>query len=198
MTSRLREKWDTCYSAASPLDARAAEVLTENRHLLPGRGAALDVAAGLGGNAFVLARQGLDTQAWDLSRVAVALVRGYARETKLPVTAITRDVIAHPPAPESFEVIVVSGFLHRELCPAIAAALRPGGLLFYQTHCRHRCSSGGPSNPAFLLEDGELLQLFHTLSPIVYREERQLGDPFCGFRDRAMLVALRKPRPSEG
>ncbi|SEO52243.1 Methyltransferase domain [Aquisalimonas asiatica] len=191
MTASLRDKWDARYRAASPSDARAAQVLADNLHLLPTHGRGLDLAAGLGGNAYVLARQGIATEAWDLSSVGSRLIDSHARASGLPVTPHVRDVIAEPPAPESFDVIVVSAFLHRPLCGAIAAALRPGGLLFYQTYCQTRVSTGGPSNPDFLLADGELLQLFSDLKPIVYREEGTLGTPFIGFRDRAMLVAQR-------
>lgn len=191
MTASLRDKWDARYRTASPTEARAAQVLTGNLHLLPPQGQALDLAAGLGGNAYVLARQGMATEAWDLSPVGSRLIESHARELGLEMTARVRDVIADPPDPETFDVIVVSAFLHRPLCDAIAAALRPGGLLFYQTYCQTRISTSGPSNPDFLLADGELLRLFSGLKPIVYREEGTLGNPFIGFRDRAMLVAAR-------
>ncbi|MFV8833832.1 class I SAM-dependent methyltransferase [Aquisalimonas sp.] len=192
MTANLRDKWDARYRTASPTDARAAQVLTDNLHLLPTKGRGLDLAAGLGGNAYVLGRHGITTEAWDLSPVGSRLIESYAHTTGLPVIARVRDVIAQPPETDTFDVIVVSAFLHRPLCDAIASALRPGGLLFYQTYCQTRVSTGGPSNPDFLLADGELLQLFPGLKPIVYREEGTLGDPFVGFRDRAMLVAERR------
>jgi SAM-dependent methyltransferase len=191
MSGTLAERWDRHYSTASPLDGRPAQVLTDNLHLLPASGHGLDVAAGLGANGFILARQGITAESWDVSGVATRIVNAYAGDNGLPVTARQRDVIAHPPAPGAFDAIVVSAFLHRDLCPAIADALRPGGLLFYQTFCRTRVTPGGPANPDYLLADGELLQLFATLTPMVYREEGEIGDPFRGFRDRAMLVARR-------
>ncbi|MDN3518542.1 class I SAM-dependent methyltransferase [Aquisalimonas lutea] len=191
MNGTLANRWDRHYSTASPLDGRPAQVLTDNLHLLPAGGLGLDLAAGLGANALVLARQGIASEAWDVSGVATRIVNAYAGDNGLPVTARRRDVIASPPTPGGFDVIVVNAFLHRELCPAIADALRPGGLLFYQTFCRTRVTPGGPSNPDYLLADGELLRLFAALIPVVYREEGRIGDPFRGFRDRAMLVAQR-------
>lgn len=193
MTEPLDARWDRHYSEATPLQGRSAPVLNENLHLLPRHGDALDLASGLAANAFVLARQGLAVQAWDLSAVATRVVQAHAAETGLAVTAEQRDVSREPPAADQFDVIVVSSFLDRERCPAIAQALRPGGLLFYQTFCQRRVSPEGPSNPDFLLADGELLRLFPDLQPVVYREEGELGDPFRGFRDRAMLIA-RRPR----
>ncbi len=189
MINDASARWDRRYQGVTPRDRRAAEVLEQNAHLLPRQGDALDLAAGVAANAFVLARLGLTVEAWDQSATATEIVKAHARETGLRVKACQRDVVTLPPEPCSFDVVVVSAFLDRALCGSIVRALRPGGLLFYQTYCRTRVTQSGPSNPAFLLADGELLELFSALVPVVYREEACLGDPFRGFRDRAMLVA---------
>ncbi|MEW8205094.1 MAG: SAM-dependent methyltransferase, partial [Candidatus Thiodiazotropha taylori] len=80
-------------------------------------------------------------------------------------------------------------FLERSLIPTLIQALKPGGLVFYQTFTRQAVSSEGPQNPAFRLADQELLQLFSQLHVRVYREEGRLGDLSLGSRDVAMLVA---------
>nr|WP_301289448.1 class I SAM-dependent methyltransferase [Natronocella acetinitrilica] len=160
-------------------------------HLLPTAGSALDVACGIGGNGILLASHGLETSAWDVSDVAVDAINRFASNHYLPLTGAVRDAVTDPPAPGSVDVIACTRFLDRSLCPALAAALKPGGLLFYQTFTRLRVHGGGPSNPDYLLKDGELLSLFPTLSPVIYVEERDLGDIAQGFRDQAMLVALR-------
>ena len=181
----LAAKWDARYHEAGA--AVAAEVLARNRHLLPASGEALDLACGLGGNALLLARHGLRTTAWDLSPVAIARLAAEAGD--LPLRAEVRDVLAEPPRPASFDVIVVSRFLARDLCPALMAALRPAGLLFYQTFTRDKASPGGPSNPDFLLAENELLRLFSGLRLRVYREEGRIGDVGQGLRNEALLVA---------
>ncbi|MGA7802273.1 MAG: class I SAM-dependent methyltransferase, partial [Gammaproteobacteria bacterium] len=173
--------------------AEAAAVLVENRHLLPARGRALDLACGLGGNAMLLAASGLQTWAWDWSAAAIEAVRKSADEQGFALTAEVRDVVALAPEPERFDVVVVSRFLERALFQSLAATLRPGGLLFYQTFTRERVDGGGPSNPAFRLADNELLQAFGDLRLVVYREEGCLGDPARGLRNEAMLVAQRRP-----
>ncbi len=184
---RLAGKWDARYREAG--SAVASEVLAENRHLLPAAGEALDLACGLGGNALLLARHGLRTTAWDLSPVAIERLASEAEG--LPLRAEVRDVLAMPPAAARFDVIVVSRFLERDLCPALVAALRPGGLLFYQTFTRDKAVAGGPSNPDFLLAENELLRLFGGLCLRVYREEGRLGDVTRGLRNEALLVAQR-------
>ncbi len=181
----LAAKWDDRYRKAGLPEA--ARVLAENSHLLPASGEALDLACGLGGNALLLAQAGLRTQAWDVSPVAIARLNASA--AGLPLSAVVRDVLAAPPAPSSFDVIVVSRFLARGLCPALLAALRPAGLLFYQTFSRDKVAPGGPSNPDFLLVENELLQLFTGLRLRVYREEGCIGDTQSGLRNEALLVA---------
>ncbi len=187
----MRGKWDARYrEAQGPVSA--AEVLQQNLQLLPAHGRALDLACGLGGNALLLAEQGLDTFAWDISPVAIERLAITAEQQDLDnLHAEVRDVERQPPAAESFDVIVVSNFLERDLASALVAALRPGGLLFYQTWSNNRATDRGPQNPAYRLLDNELLTLFAALRVRVYREEGMLGDTTQGFRDQAMLVAER-------
>ncbi|MCK8515801.1 class I SAM-dependent methyltransferase [Methylonatrum kenyense] len=190
----VHARWNARYRGREPDETGPAEVLAWHSHLLPREGRALDVAAGLAANGICLSGLGLDTEAWDISDVAVSAVNRFARKRFLPLTARIRDVQTRPPEKNSFDVIVVSRFLHRPLCAALVDALRPGGLLLYQTFTRLKVYGRGPSNPDFLLDSGELLHLFAPLQPVVYREEGDLGDVSSGFRDEAMLIA-RKPTP---
>jgi len=188
---RLRAKWDERHGDPGK-NPFTAEVLAQNLHLLPSSGQALELACGLGGNALTLASQGLQVCAWDLSPVAIRRLREYAEAAGLAnLRAEVRDVERNPPGPESFDVVVVSYYLERALVPDLIAALKPGGLLFYQTFTRIAITPKGPSNPDFRLADNELLSLFKALRIRFYREENRLGDPTRGIRDVAMLVAQR-------
>lgn len=184
-------KWDAKYRLADAAMAQPAEVLQAHKHLLPDQGDALDLACGLGANAILLAQQGLNVQAWDYSPVALEKVNQCAADKQLTINTELRDVLQHPPAANSLDVIVVCHFLDRALCPAIIKALRPQGLLFYQTWTRHKVAEVGPSNPDYLLDDNELLHLFQCLSVRAYREESLAGDCAKGWRNQAMLVAQR-------
>jgi SAM-dependent methyltransferase len=185
----MQEKWDQRHADPAK-QPQAAEVLTQNSHLLPASGQALDLACGLGGNALLLARAGLQVTAWDISPVAIERLQALAlREGLDNLLAEVRDVELDPPPPQSFDVIAVSYFLNRDLAPSLIDALKPGGLIFYQTFTRKAVSESGPSNPAYRLGDNELLRLFEPLSVRCYREECRLGDLTKGMRNIAMLVA---------
>jgi len=185
--NHAQKKWNSRYATAAG-KPRAALVLRENRHLLPASGDALDLACGLGGNALLLAQAGLTVQAWDLSSVAIDALRLRTAAECLPVEAAVRDVDKQPPMPTSFDVIVVSYFLQRTLAPALCAALRPGGLLFYQTFVKNKVYQQGPTNPDFLLAENELLTLFAPLRLRVYHEIGALGDITQGLRNEVLFV----------
>lgn len=189
----MTSDWDARYRDRSPAEAEPAAVLADNPHLLPAGGMALDVACGLGGNAIFLARSGIETAAWDSSETAIAKLAAFAREQGLPLTTQVRDVVAAPPEAAGYDVIAVSRFLERALVPALIAALRPGGVLFYQTFNRSRVSDRGPGSDRFRLADNELLELFAPLRVRVYREEDRVGDLARGRRDEAQLVAHKPP-----
>lgn len=190
MNNPDQHRWNERYQATSNTQQpQAAKALLENCHLLPASGSSLDLACGLGGNAIVLAQRGLESHAWDISTVAINALDQYARQHAIILHTQVRDLLQQPPEPESFDVITVSRYLERELCPAIAQALRPGGLLYYQTYSQQRVSDRGPSDPTYRLAPNELLQLFSQLQPVVYREEDCLGDVEQGWRDEVMLVA---------
>lgn len=186
-SQRTRQKWNARFRDRGSTPA-AARVLVDNQHLLPASGRALDLACGLGGNAMLLAEHSLETHAWDISDVAVARLQEQARQKGLALHAEVRDVTLDPPTPESFEVIVVSRFLERDLVSVLIQALTPNGLLFYQTFTRDAVGAYGPPRRAYRLVDQELLSLFLPLHLLVYREEGRVGDTTRGWRNEAMFV----------
>jgi SAM-dependent methyltransferase len=82
-----------------------------------------------------------------------------------PITTMPFDLERDPQAadwpfaPGRFAAIVVTNYLHRQLFPHLVAALRPDGLLIYETFAAGNARFGKPSNPDFLLRAGELLAL---------------------------------------
>ena len=190
--NNIEQKWNSRYREREVESREVSEVLKENRHLLPNSGKALEIACGLGANALFLYEQGLEIDAWDISPVAIDKLKQFCNQQNIAVNCEVRDVCSEPLPTESYDVIVVSYFLERELAPDIICALRPGGLLFYQTHIRDKVDDSGPANSDFLLARNELLGLFSDLTILVYREEGRVGDIYQGFRNRAMLVGIKQ------
>ncbi|WP_306396485.1 class I SAM-dependent methyltransferase [Telluria beijingensis] len=124
--------------------------------LAPG-GEALDLACGNGRHTHLLAARGLHVLALDRKPEALAASAGEN------VTTMEYDLEAEgapwPFAAGRFAAIVVTNYLHRPLFAALAASLRPDGILIYETFAQGNQVYGKPSNPAFLLAPGELLGL---------------------------------------
>jgi SAM-dependent methyltransferase len=185
------QKWDARYRDREASESCACRVLSENTHLLPASGSALDLASGLAGNGQLLARHGLDTRAWDISPLAVEKINALAGSEGLPLRAECID-IEHDVLPSSrFDVLTVSYFLYRERMRDYLDLLNPGGILFYQTYTRECMVPAGPTNPAFRLARNELLHLASSLEILFYREDGLVGDTSRGMRGEAMLIARR-------
>jgi SAM-dependent methyltransferase len=153
-------------------------LLRQGRQLPPG-GRALDAACGAGRHALVLAGAGYTVTAIDRDEDAIARLRATASRLGLPVEAQARDLEGDTVdlGDEAFDLIVGFRYLHRPLFPALVRALRPGGLLVYETFTRaHAEACRKPSNPAFLLEPGELARLVAPLEIVDAREGAVDGD----------------------
>ncbi|MEQ9606217.1 MAG: methyltransferase domain-containing protein [Kiloniellaceae bacterium] len=76
-----------------------------------------------------------------------------------------------------FGAIVVTNYLHRPLFGPLAAALAPGGILLYETFAKGNERFGKPRNPAFLLEEGELLHAFQDKLKVIAYEDVVVETP---------------------
>jgi len=186
-----KQKWDRIHAKSdTSLQPEPCYALTTYQHLVSQTGRALDLACGLGGNAFALADRGYKTTALDISSVAIERIN--QRQHAL-ISARCEPADAGALCAATFDIIVVSNFLDRSLCPAITAALKPGGVLFYQTFVQDKAdTSAGPSNPDYLLERNELLLLFKDLEVLAFSDQGCHGDTGKGLRNQSFLVATRR------
>lgn len=145
------------------------------KFIAPGRsgpGRALDVAGGVGRHALWLARRGWRVTIADLSRVGLDEARRRAHQAGVKLQLRQRDLrAAHLPRGR-YDLVLVFFFLERKLFPALARALKPGGILVYKTYTRPqlKLSTGGPKDPRFLLKKNELRRAFPGLQVLSYRE----------------------------
>ena len=181
MSHEIASKWNSRYAYSGKPLPPPAKVLSRGDRWLP-KGdslSALDLACGRAANAHYLAARGFNVSAWDISSAVINEISG--RQPRVLTEIVVRDVIEQPPEENSFDVIVVTRFLSRNTCPAIQAALKPGGVLFYQTFTH------GLSNPDYLLAANELLSLFKGLHLLEYHEP----EPDEFGKAEARLIARR-------
>jgi SAM-dependent methyltransferase len=138
------------------------------------RGPVVDLACGRGLHCIAAAEGGAHTVGVDRNPAFLAALRAAARERGLRVDAIRADLenpAEIPLKPESCGAILVFHFLCRPLASRIEEALQPGGLLLFETFTvRQREFATGPRNPAFLLAEGELRELFPGLEVLAFWE----------------------------
>ncbi len=148
-----------------------ASFLVEQRHLLPRGGKALDVAMGTGRNALYLASLGYEVTGVDVSGVAVERCRQEAARRGLGIEAVQADLESYGLAPAAYDIVINFYYLQRDLAPQIEGALRPGGVLVFESFTREQRQFGwGPQNDEFLLRPGELREMFVGLEVLAYRE----------------------------
>lgn len=189
-----REKWNKRHRDRE-LATPACEVLRNHLSQLPSQGSALDLACGLGRNAILLAQHGLQCDAVDISDIALARLNDYAKQNKLSINTRCEDIERNGIGDKQYDVIVVSYFLFRPLLADISRALKPGGLLLYQTFVNRTVdtvggkTSTGPTKAKFYLTENELPSHFESLE-IRYYQETEF-DPMTNSAPVAMLIACK-------
>jgi SAM-dependent methyltransferase len=149
-------------------------------------GAVLDLACGAGRHTRFFLQRGHPVTALDvdLSRL------GDVGEL-LGLDAVEADLEGGAPWPlgdRSFAGIVVTNYLWRPLFPNLTAALAPAGVLIYETFARGNERFGKPSNPAFLLEEGELLEFVAGALSVVAYEHGEIERPWPAVVQRICAV----------
>jgi SAM-dependent methyltransferase len=185
-----QSEWDAKHRlAAQASPAEPAGIVRELLPLLP-LGHALDLACGTGRNTLLLAGRGQHVTAVDWSGAALEIleteartlavtvhrVRGLhpaGRTSRRGIETVQADLEEISIPAGSYDLILCIKYLQRSLFPQICRALRPGGVLLFETYTRAQLEfEGGPRHPDHLLEAGELRIAFPELCVLFYRELR--------------------------
>ena len=137
-------------------------------------GTVLDVACGNGRHTRFFLARGHEVVALDNDLSKVADLESSAR-LKLIEADIERDL--WPLAETRFDAVIVTNYLHRPLLDQLVNAVAPEGLLIYETYARGNERWGRPSNPAFLLRPGELLEAVQGRLRVIAYEDVTVTDP---------------------
>lgn len=180
---------------AQQADPAPSRFVTQQLHRLP-KGRALDLACGSGRHALYLASHGFEVEAIDRDTENLAKLAATARQRHLAHVTVkqvdlerTADERPEFP-PNTYDAIVVCFYLHRPLFPWLIEALKPNGVLLYETftidnYVRHR----HPRRWEFCLAQNELLRLTSSLRVLSYDEGEHEGGPGMGSVFTVQLVA---------
>ena len=154
--------------SASPFAAAWIATLATR---VPSPRRALDLAMGRGRHALLLARHGFQTFGVDLRHDAVRDAMQTASREGLAINGWCADLTTPALPVAAFDLVVVTRFLQRDLFGAIAAAVKPGGYVIYETFTVAQRAHGiGPSSPDHLLQPGELRSAFNGCDVVFYEE----------------------------
>jgi tellurite methyltransferase len=148
-----------------------ADFLKEHVDILP-KGRALDIAMGEGRNAVFLAKNGFEVDGCDISEVAISKAQQLARENNVVINTFTADLETYKLPEDAYDVILCFYYLQRDLVPQIKSALKPGGMVVFETYTTENLEREfeGPKNEDYLLKPNELLKYFIDLKIVYYRE----------------------------
>ncbi len=162
MSRDERDRWNRKWLEVRNVPA-PARLLRSQQGLLSS-GLALDVACGLGQNSIWLAQHNYAVLGVDLSDVALQRARASALDRGLTGRVIFAqlDLDKWIPAATSVDLICVFRFLDRKLIHRLKLALRPTGLLFFETRHQGALKTHPNANPDYLLDVDELFRWFRT------------------------------------
>ncbi|TWX64524.1 methyltransferase domain-containing protein [Colwellia demingiae] len=189
----------------SPLLEKAIELLREANMQAP----VLDLECGSGRNGLYLVNQNIpvvfaDIKESALEQVESTVIRhqcGGKSTADFWQVDFEQDSFEQeelkPLAGKSFSAIIVFRYLHRPLFEQIKQAVIPGGYVVYETFTVDQPQFGRPKNPKFLLNHGELAELFsdwhiiHSFEGVIDAKNADVNNE-SGKQAIAQIIA-RKP-----
>jgi SAM-dependent methyltransferase len=160
--------------------------VTRWAHCIPAGGRVLDLACGNGRHARHLAGLGYSVEAVDRNPGIRDLLAGVPG---VDTRVVDLEGGGWPYWGQQFAGVVVTNYLHRPLVPLLLDILSFGGVLIYETFALGNAQFGKPSNPAYLLQPGELLEAARNRLRVIAYEDVVVSEPrpaavqrMCGVR----------------
>lgn len=185
MAQEDKERWDEKWQN-HPMPDEPIKLVSDYASLAPGV-QALDIACGMGRHSRYLASKGFEVDALDISSVAIEQLQNiphiHAKEVDFDTYTLPK---------ERYDLIVCTYFLERRLFPQMIDALKPNGIILMETFLYHPDNERITSNPAFLLNEGELEATFNASCELLQLPEFWDED-YRGYKTmKTSMVAKKK------
>jgi tellurite methyltransferase len=181
-----RDRWEGRYRSGrrSPNEP-PSEFLAAHADLISGR--VLDVAAGAGRNALFLARRGAIVEALDISLTGLRLARQEAAAEGLTLLAAQVDLESFPLPRRRYDAIINIRYLQRSLFVPFRQAIKPGGIILFETFLIDQQALSEHRTAAYLLQRGELRAAFSDWDVLICEEG--FYQTSCGPSYLARMIA---------
>ena len=166
--SNDQTRWDKYYNMEEFLyGTEPIPFLKDNISLLP-KNKALDLAMGEGRNGVYLATQGFDVLGLDISPIGLNKAQQLAKHFNTTIQTRVVDLENYQLEKNSYDVIVCTYYLQRDLFDQIKDSLKPGGMVLIETfNTDYLKYSRFPKK--YLLKHNELLEIFKDFKVIRYQ-----------------------------
>jgi len=164
MAQKDKERWDKKYQN-NQIPDEPIKLVSDYAALATGN-QALDIACGMGRHSKFLASKGFEVDALDISFVAIEHLQNIPN-----INAKEVDFDTYTLPKEKYDLIVCTYFLERRLFPQMIEALKPNGIILLETFLHDVDNERIPSNPAFLLNEGELEATFNDKCELLHIPE---------------------------
>ena len=131
----------------------------------------LDLACGTGRSGLSLTQQGIPVVFADRSATSLDSIKKQLADDNQPGRLWQVDLEqaeTNPFTHQVFSAVICFRYLHRPLIPYLLSAVKPGGLVIYETFTTDNRRFGRPDNPDFLLRPGELKTWFENWQLLHY------------------------------
>ena len=166
------QRWDRKYREQGfGTDLEPDSLLVEFADLFKPSDTVVDLACGTGRHIRFLAKRGCYVVALDCSVEALRRCQSLADESGLTIHGLAADLNAFRFAPQTVDAIVCFNFLNRDISENLCAALKPGGVLVFKTFNRNFIKEQPGFNLQYVLDAGELSQMFGGLEILSLADE---------------------------
>ena len=164
-----KDRWNRKYSTKVYLfGEKPIPFLVDNVHLLP-KGKVLDIAMGEGRNGVYLASKGFDVTGIDISEKGLDKAHRLAEKNNVSITTKVVDLENFDLEPNSYDVILCSYYMQRDLYKKFQSALKPGGMVLVETYNVDYLKYS-EFNKKWALDTNELLDIFKGMRILRYQD----------------------------